>query len=206
MTAAEPSNPVRGIIRFIRQKSVPVHYTEAPGSSARMSYQDMADLADRLEAAVQQMENAFKLELDRVAGERSGAGKEEEEKKDGPVRLERSHCALLSLVADAPIYDRIASGEQREYYMEPEMGLRTLLKAWDDCVSSTAAPVVEFQRGCGEDAPRIAFWCFCVDTYSGMACYAYTEGQRHPEWGEPKEPHFLIQLGGPVEILEGGAK
>lgn len=206
MTAAEPSNPVRDIIRFIRQKAVPVHYTEAPGSSARMSYQDMADLADRLEAAVQQMENAFKRELDRVAGERSGAGKEEEEKKDGPVRLERSECSVLSLVADEAIYDRIASGEQREYYLEPVFPVRTMLKNWDLAVSETVAPVAEFYRGYGKDAPRIALWCFGVDTTSGMMGYAFTEGQRHPEWGEPKGPHFLIQLGGPVEILEGGVK
>ena len=49
--AATAREALRAIIRDIRQKSIPGDFTESPGSVARVSYKDMADFADRLEAA-----------------------------------------------------------------------------------------------------------------------------------------------------------
>lgn len=43
-----------------------------------------------------------------------------------------------------------------------------------------------------------------LSTAGGMKPYAYVdaavEKPRHPEWGEPEEPHFAIGLGGRVDL------
>ncbi len=72
---------------------------------------------------------------------------------------------------------------------------------WNRRVNENVGPVVEFRLGYGKNAPRMAFWCYGCDTTSGMICYAYTEEQTHPEWGEPETPHLLIRLGGRVEMV-----
>ena len=50
----------------------------------------------------------------------------------------------------------------------------------------------------------MAFWVFGQNTVSGMKTYALvdreTEKPRHPEWGEPDEPHFVIKLGGRIHL------
>jgi len=118
------------------------------------------------------------------------------------IELERSKCAILPLVLKGKWFDMIASGEKREEYRLPTDYWRKRLHNWDLRFNAQTTPVVEFRRGYAKDAPRMAFWCLGIETASGLMPYAYVDdavGKRlHPEWGEPNEPHFFIDLGGRV--------
>ena len=115
----------------------------------------------------------------------------------------RSDCAVLSLVLTRRWYEKIRVGEKREEYRLATDFWHKRLDKWDRNPAGT--PVVEFRLGYAKDAPRMAFWVFGQNTVSGMKTYALvdreTEKLRHPEWGEPDEPHFVIRLGGAVSLL-----
>lgn len=120
------------------------------------------------------------------------------------IQLRRECCAVLPLVLKGKWYDMIACGEKREEYRAAtDYWLKRLAK-WDLSLSPT--PVVEFRLGYAKDAPRMSFWVFGQNTASGMKTYAYVDQgvdkTRRPEWGEPDEPHFVIRLGGPIELVE----
>lgn len=119
--------------------------------------------------------------------------------------LERSKCAILPLVLKGKWYDMIASGVKREEYRLATRYWRIRLKNWDEASSRDGkTPIVEFRRGYAKNAPRMAYWCFGLPTASGLKAYAYVdatvESGGRPEWGEPEEPHFVIRLGGRVEL------
>ncbi len=120
------------------------------------------------------------------------------------IGLSISKCAVLSLVLTGKWFDMIESGEKREEYRLPTEYWRKRLHNWDRKFTSETTPVVEFRRGYAKDAPRIACWCLGLETSSGLMPYAYVETTFdkpiHPEWGEPTEPHFVIQLGGRVTL------
>ena len=123
-------------------------------------------------------------------------------RSENMTKLERSRCAVLSLVLKDKWYDMISSGKKIEEYRLAKKYWRKRLHNWDRRFKPQTTPVVEFRRGYAKDAPRMAFWCLGCETVSGLMPYAYvdptTSKQRHPEWGEPTEPHFVILLGGRV--------
>lgn len=119
------------------------------------------------------------------------------------TKLKRSECAVLILVLKRKWFDMIASGEKGEEYREATKYWGTRLWNWDRRPEPT--PVVEFRLGYAKDAPRMAFWCLGCPTASGMMSFAFVDTQRHPEWGEPSSPHYVIRLGERVE-LEGKAR
>ena len=107
-------------------------------------------------------------------------------------QLKRSECAVLPLVLNGKWYDMIERGEKTEEYRDatPYWAIRlcTWDNAWGKCV-------VEFRRGYGRDAPRMAFECDWV---------FHVCRSRHPEWGEPDRPHYLLALGERVGLAEDG--
>lgn len=120
------------------------------------------------------------------------------------IELKRSACAILSLVLKGKWFDMIASGEKREEYrMATDYWLKRLAN-WD--LHPAGTPVVEFRLGYANNAPRMVFWVFGLNTASGMKTYALvdsdTDKPRHPDWGEPDEPHFFIRLGGRVKLQD----
>ena len=121
-----------------------------------------------------------------------------------PIKLQRARCSMLPLVLKGKWYDMIASGEKREEYRLPTLYWRKRLHNWDCKFTARTSPIVEFRRGYAKDAPRLAFWCRGIETASGLMPYAYvdasTEKVRRPEWGEPVDPHFFIELGGRVNL------
>ena len=121
------------------------------------------------------------------------------------IELKRSKCSILPLVLKGKWFDMIASGEKREEYRLPTLYWRKRLHNWNRKFTGNTTPVVEFRRGYAKDAPRMAFWCLGCETASGLMPYAYvaptTSKHRRPEWGEPTEPHFFIQLGGRVRLV-----
>ena len=119
------------------------------------------------------------------------------------IELERSQCAILPLVLKGKWFDMIASGEKREEYRLPTDYWRKRLHNWDLRFNAQTTPVVEFRRGYAKDAPRMAFWCLGLETPGGLSPYAFVSfddkcKRRHPEWGEPDNAHFFIQLGGRI--------
>ena len=116
--------------------------------------------------------------------------------------MTRSECAVLSLVLKGEWYDMIERGEKKEEYRDAKDYWLKRFHNWHLNVNAASAPVVEFRRGHVKNAPRMAFWCLGLSTAAGMMSYAYTDEQRHPEWGEPTWPHFVIRLGGRVELVD----
>ena len=119
------------------------------------------------------------------------------------IRFPRHKCAILPLVLKGKWFDLIASGEKREEYRAATDYWLKRLEKWDRLPGGT--PVVEFRLGYAKNAPRMAFWCFGQNTVFGMKAYALvvrdTDKPRHPEWGEPDEPHFVIRLGGQIRLV-----
>ena len=125
------------------------------------------------------------------------------------IKLKRSQCSILPLVLKGKWYDMIATGEKKEEYRADSEYWRIRFYNWDMAFNGRNTPVVEFRRGYSKDAPRMAFWTFGIETVSGLRPYARKVGARHPEWGEPKEPHLFVKLGGRVQLIDdkkGGAK
>ena len=124
-----------------------------------------------------------------------------------PIQLPRSRCYILPLVLKGKWFDMIASGKKREEYRLPTLYWRKRLHNWDLKFTENTSPIVEFRRGYSANAPSMAFWCRGIETVGGLMPYAYVESPHdrclHPEWGEPDEPHFIIQLGGRVSLLDG---
>ena len=113
------------------------------------------------------------------------------------IELRRSECSILPLVLKRRWFDMIkVCSKHQEYRDYSDYWARRLFN-WD---RKDGIPVVEFRLGYSSNAPRMAFWCFGLNTTGGMRCYAYDTCCTHPEWGEPRTPHFVIQLGGPVTL------
>lgn len=122
--------------------------------------------------------------------------------------LDRRSCSVLSLVLTRKWYDMIARGEKREEYRLATEYWQKRLWNWNLAFTPKTTPVVEFRRGYAKNASRMAFWTMGLETAGGLMPYAFVAADetgkvRHPEWGEPENAHFVIELGGPVE-LKGG--
>lgn len=101
--------------------------------------------------------------------------------------LPRSKCAILPLVLKGEWYDMIARGWKREEYRDSTPYWAIRLSNWDN--TDATAHVVEFRLGYAKDAPRMTFNC---------PIYYQPAERRHPEWGEPDTPHYVLSLGSRV--------
>lgn len=121
------------------------------------------------------------------------------------IRLLQNECAVLPLVLKRCWFDMIAAGEKKEEYraFSPYWDVR--LKNWDSKVKPNVCPVVEFRCGYSSAAPRMMFYVLGMNEPPKMTIYAIRNKAQHPEWGEFKDKHFVIALGGRVEIVPGGA-
>ncbi len=106
------------------------------------------------------------------------------------MRLLAILCALALCGCDCPTMGQLDNFCDIEYL---DGSKQTLICSW-----------VEFRRGYAHDAPRMAFWCKGIETTSGLMPYAFVafpaDRCLHPEWGEPDQPHFFIELGGRVRL------
>lgn len=101
--------------------------------------------------------------------------------------LLRSHCAVLPLVLKGKWFRMIESGEKREEYRDATPYWAIRLSNWDN--TPAISHVVEFRLGYAKDAPRMTFIC---------PIYYQPAERRHPEWGEPDTPHYVLSLGSRV--------
>lgn len=105
-------------------------------------------------------------------------------------QLKRSECVVLPLVLKGTWYDMIASGEKKEEYRDfKPYWINRLIRFYDK--SADRKCIVSFSKGY-----KKADMFF--EIYS-----AYRDGKSlHPEWGQPKTPHYVIVLGERVELVD----
>lgn len=111
------------------------------------------------------------------------------------IELKRSQCSILPLVLKGKWFDMIASGEKREEYRDRNVWSKRISKWLHRFNQSPGIQhlVVAFQRGYRR--PSMWFDVTCV-------CSEMVPRDKHPEWGEPDEPHFVIRLGRRVCISD----
>lgn len=112
-------------------------------------------------------------------------------------QLKRSECAILPLVLKGKWYDMIASGEKKEEYRDYKPYWKTRLMKYLNSRNqgNQKRGVIAFSRGYKK--PDLFF---LDDTLfylrnDRILC-------RHPEWGEPNTPHYIIGLGERVELVD----
>lgn len=108
------------------------------------------------------------------------------------IKLDRRRCSILSLVLKRKWYDMIANGEKREEYRDDKYYYRTRIQnAIRRFAESKNKLVVAFS--CGRKKADLFMTVLAVNIYPDC---------RHPEWGEPKGPHYVIALGRRVELTD----
>ena len=109
------------------------------------------------------------------------------------LKLKRSECSVLPLVLMGKWYDLIASGEKREEYRTSTNVIRQI-ERWvgHSCIMRKHL-VVEFYLGYQRNRKHMAFLAELP------VC---REGAKHPEWGEPKERHYVIPLLGEMVVID----
>jgi hypothetical protein len=110
-------------------------------------------------------------------------------------QLKRSECAVLPLVLKGRWYDMIASGEKKEEYRDSEVWGKRITKWFRRFIQIPEITnlVVAFQRGYHK--PSMWF------ELNGV-CSEKDIRAKHPEWGEPETPHYVISLGERVELVD----
>ena len=118
-----------------------------------------------------------------------------------PIVFERNRCCVLTLVLKKKWFDMIASGEKNEEYRTSRNicvqidrwhgRAMTLVEAKNGADPVRDLMVVKFCWGYGKDRPTLLMHA------TGVTIRTYA---KHPEWGEPDEPHLVIALGFPVEF------
>jgi len=123
-------------------------------------------------------------------------------------KLKRNECSILSLVLERKWYDMIASGEKKEEYRESKKYWWTRISNWD--LGSLPVPLDIYDAIMGKKKPMVVAFSigykkadmfFIVDAVLDPDA-KYPERVRHPEWGEPDFPHYIIKLGERVELVE----
>ena len=111
--------------------------------------------------------------------------------------LKRSECVVTSLVLTHEWYDMIDKGPKREEYRADTKRYETrftniLIYSTNVVGEKLKEKVVAFQRAYNKPS---MFWVCDIDFRRvGMA--------RHPEWGEPDEPHWVLKLIERVDLVD----
>lgn len=110
-------------------------------------------------------------------------------------KLKRSECLVFPLVLTHEWYDMIDKSDKREEYRADTKRYETrfgnfLREATNIFGERRKYKIVAFQRAYTKPG---MFWLCDVDFRRvGMV--------RHPEWGEPNEPHWVVKLLERVEL------
>ena len=111
------------------------------------------------------------------------------------IKLKRSECAILHLTLRGIWYGMILHGDKREEYRDyKRYWIIRLVNWWDKFRLDGKHLVVAFSRGRTK-----ADLFFRV---SGNDILARDGVAKHPEWGEPRTPHFVLVLGERVELID----
>ena len=103
--------------------------------------------------------------------------------------LKRSECVVMPLVLTYKWFDMIDKGDKREEYRADTKRYCVRFMNFSTRANNIVGKefkkkVVRFQRGYNKPS---MFWCCDIEFRNkGMA--------RHPEWGEPDAPHWVLCL------------
>ena len=109
-------------------------------------------------------------------------------------RLKRSECAILHLTLRGIWYGMILHGDKREEYRDYKRYWISRICNWWNVGRRFYCKhlVVAFSRGRTK-----ADMFFRVTDIMRRDVVA-----KHPEWGEPRTPHFVLVLGERVELID----
>ena len=116
--------------------------------------------------------------------------------------LKRSECSILDLVLKSKWFEMIESRDKLEEYRDYKPHWVIRLCNWDDCADKRKPRVVEFRCGYSKSAPRVAFMAIQFKWRAIHQSFRFATAPDHPEWGEPKGPHFVIELGQRVILTD----
>lgn len=113
--------------------------------------------------------------------------------------LKRNECAILYLTLKAKWYGLIIHGDKLEEYRDYKPYWHIRIRnwhdkqrfGWDRCDKNKWL-VVAFSRG-RQKADR-----FYLTRYTLVR----ESDSEHPEWGEPKEKHYVLGIGERVELVD----
>ena len=109
--------------------------------------------------------------------------------------LRREDCAVLYLTLKRKWYDMIASGKKREEYRDHSQYWSVRLQ--------------NLIMHSGRNKPIVAAFSLGrtrATMFFEVSLIKAVSGSQHPEWGEPKDLHYLILLGGRVNLVAEEAK
>lgn len=104
-------------------------------------------------------------------------------------QLKRSQCAILPLVLTGKWYDLIKSGEKKEEYRADTPYWRCRFSNWIKNLPIDGHLVIAFSRGYHK--PDLFIKACGINIYPD---------QLHPDWGEPRSPHYVLSLGERVTL------
>ncbi len=109
------------------------------------------------------------------------------------IKLDRRRCSILSLVLKRKWYDMIANGEKLEEYRDVKDYYRTRIRNFIRRIAESKEDKLVVAFSCGRKKADLFMTVIGVNTYPDCL---------HPEWGEPKGNHYVISLGGRVELTD----
>ena len=111
------------------------------------------------------------------------------------LKPKRSECVFLYLTLKRRWYDMIAKGIKEEEYRDYKPFWASRIERWSATVSKHR--VVAFSLG----RRRADMFFLCEPIGSGVEpARLYFKSCIHPEWGEPRTPHYVIPLSSRVEF------
>ena len=105
--------------------------------------------------------------------------------------LKRKDCAVLHLTLKRKWYDMIESGRKRQEYRTSKKVIRDIERWYGHTLITGDVRVVQFALGYAKGRPTMT-WKVSVVFWTS---FAY-----HPEWGQPRESHYVIDLAERVEL------
>lgn len=105
-------------------------------------------------------------------------------------QLKRSECAILPISLKSKRYNIVESGESQEEYLNYNPYWSNRLHYFQ-CGSRDKIPVVFFGRRYNKN----------LGIFFMISSIRKEYKSEHPEWGEPKGPHYVISLGERVELM-----
>ena len=110
-------------------------------------------------------------------------------------KLKRSDCALLYLTLKRKWYDMIANGVKEEEYRDYKPFWTSRIDRWSGQINKLRVAAFSL----GRRKPDMFFLCEPKGSHVEPSIL-YFGSCLHPEWGEPRAPHYAILLNERVEL------
>ena len=112
------------------------------------------------------------------------------------LKLKRSDCALLYLTLKRKWYDMIANGVKEEEYRDYKPFWTSRIDRWSGQINKHRVAAFSL----GRRKPDMFFLCMSKGCEAEPVMLCLSRYALHPEWGEPRAPHYTIPLDERVEL------